>query len=176
MPGSRQTGKMSAARVLRCERAAKRRVRQQEHDRRATRYLAIRWRKASIVSRRSLSFVSNLRLFLGGRHSRQDSDSGVVGFLRLPCTVFRRFSVPYLQLGGRKTCERAAAFKLSPNEIEAQLLGLGLEVRRILEDTAAHFLRIDDCNSGERRSAVKNSRHHPRPFQKLLTITPSPGK
>jgi hypothetical protein len=90
--------------------------------------------------------------------------------------VFRRFSVPYLQLGGRKTCERAAAFKLSPNAIKAQLLGLGLEARRILEDTAAHFLRIDDCNSSERRSAVKNSRHHPRPFQKHLTITPSPGK
>jgi hypothetical protein len=80
--------------------------------------------------------------------------------------VFRRFSVPYLQLGGRKTCECAAAFKLSPNAIKAQLLGLGLEVRRILEDTTAHFLRIDDCSSGERRSAVKNSRHHPRPFQK----------
>jgi hypothetical protein len=90
--------------------------------------------------------------------------------------VFRRFSVPYLQLGGRKTCECAAAFKLSPNAIKAQLLGLGLEVRRILEDTTAHFLRIDDCSSGERRSAVKNSRHHPRPFQKHLTITPSPGK
>jgi len=134
---------MSAARVLCREVAAKRLVRQQEHD--PTGDLFFSDPLAYIVQR--FPNVPHLLLesspFFGARHSRQEPDSGVAGFFRPPYAVFGRFSIPYLELCGRKTCERAAGFRFSSNEI-AQLLGLRLEVRRIVEDTPPLFPRIND--------------------------------
>jgi hypothetical protein len=100
---------MSAARVL-CGEVATKRARQQEHDR--TGDLFFSDPLAYIVQR--FTKISHLLLesspFFGARHCRQEPDSGVAGFFRLPYAVFRRFSIPYLEFCGRKTGERAAGF------------------------------------------------------------------
>jgi len=101
---------MSAARVLCCEVAAKR-VRQQEHD--STGDLLLGDPLTYIVQ--GFTKISHPLLesssFFGARHCRQEPDSGVAGFFRLPYAVFRSFSIPYLEFCRRKTCERAAGFE-----------------------------------------------------------------
>lgn len=129
------------------------RVRQQEHD--PTGDLFFSDPLACIVQRFPKIFQLFLEAssFCGTRHSRQEPDSRVVGLFRLSCAVFRRLSIPYLEFGGRKTCERAAAFHFSSNEIDAQLLDLGLEARPIVEDIPPHPPRINDDLSGQLRGS-----------------------